>query len=293
MRCTIPTGGGSATPALLALRRRIGDSARAARVSAWTAPCSSNRGPVATPCHTLVSPPPSPGNGGRQAGPSVADRAARNGEEGMGQRNGVAAGRAGLEDTLWKAADKLRGSMDAAEYKHFVLGLVFLKYVSDAFTERREEIERELDKEGISADRAARFLEDRDEYVGRGVFWVPRAARWELIARGAKSGAGGKSVGELINAAMEAIEGQNPGRPRDVLGHVYEYCLERFAAAEGKRGGEFYTPQSVVRLLVEVLEPKPGSRVYDPCCGSGGMFVQAERFIETHGGQPFDIAVYG
>jgi type I restriction enzyme M protein len=247
----------------------------------------------------------------------------------MAQRNGVAATRAGLEDTLWKAADKLRGSMDAADYKHFVLGLVFLKYVSDAFTERREEIKRELDKEAISGDRAAQFLEDRDEYVGRGVFWVPKAARWDLIAKGAKSSAGEQSVGELINAAMEAIEGANPelhgvlpkifnrfgvderrlaelvdligrigfgqqpGGARDVLGHVYEYCLERFAAAEGKRGGEFYTPQSVVRLLVEVLEPKPGSRVYDPCCGSGGMFVQAERFIETHGGRPFDIAVYG
>jgi type I restriction enzyme M protein len=247
----------------------------------------------------------------------------------MARRSGVAAARAGLEDTLWKAADKLRGSMDAAEYKHFVLGLVFLKYVSDAFTERREELERELEKEGITGDRAAQFLEDRDEYVGRGVFWVPQAARWDLIAKGAKSGAGDTSVGELINAAMEAIEGANAelqgvlpkifnrfgvderrlaelvdligkvgfgqqsGRARDVLGHVYEYCLERFAAAEGKRGGEFYTPQSVVRLLVEVLEPKPGSRVYDPCCGSGGMFVQAERFIETHGGRPFDIAVYG
>ncbi len=115
----------------------------------------------------------------------------------MAQRNGVAASRAGLEDTLWKAADKLRGSMDAADYKHFVLGLVFLKYVSDAFTERREEIERELDKEGISGDRAAQFLEDRDEYVGRGVFWVPKAARWDLIAKGAKSGAGEQSVGEL------------------------------------------------------------------------------------------------
>jgi type I restriction enzyme M protein len=247
----------------------------------------------------------------------------------MARRNGVADSRATLEDTLWKAADKLRGSMDAADYKHFVLGLVFLKYVSDAFTERREEIERELAKEGIGGDRAAQFLEDRDEYVGRGVFWVPKAARWELIAKGAKSRAGEQSVGELINTAMEAIEtanpelngvlpkifnrfgvderrlaelvdligkigfGQQPGRARDVLGHVYEYCLERFAAAEGKRGGEFYTPQSVVRLLVEVLEPKPGSRVYDPCCGSGGMFVQAERFIETHGGRPFDIAVYG
>jgi type I restriction enzyme M protein len=247
----------------------------------------------------------------------------------MARRTSAAAPPAGLEETLWKAADKLRGSMDAAEYKHFVLGLVFLKYVSDAFVERREELERELAKDDITGDRAARFLEDTDEYVGRGVFWVPAAARWDSVAKGAKGGAGGKSVGELLDGAMEEIEkanpelrgtlpkifnrsgvderrlgelvdligrigfGQQPGHARDVLGHVYEYCLERFAAAEGKRGGEFYTPQSVVRLLVEILEPAPGSRVYDPCCGSGGMFVQAERFIETHGGRPFDIAVYG
>jgi type I restriction enzyme M protein len=172
-------------------------------------------------------------------------------------------------------------------------------------------------------------LEDSDQYVGSGVFWVPPAGRWDAIAQAAKSGAGNKSVGELLDEAIAAIErsngelhgvlpkifnrsgvderrlaglidligrvgfGQQRGRARDVLGHVYEYCLERFAAAEGKRGGEFYTPQSVVRLLVEVLEPEPGSRVYDPCCGSGGMFVQTERFIETHGGRPFDIAVYG
>ena len=219
--------------------------------------------------------------------------------------------------------------MDAAEYKHFVLGLVFLKYVSDAFTERRAEIEQEIAKEGISGPRASRFLEDTDEYVGSGVFWVPPTARWDAIAEGAKNPAGDKSVGELIDGAMEAIGkanlelqgvlpqlfnrsgvderrlaelvdligkigfGNQRGRARDVLGHVYEYCLGRFAAAEGKRGGEFYTPQTVVRLLVEILEPAPGSRVYDPCCGSGGMFVQAERFIDTHSGRPFDIAVYG
>jgi type I restriction enzyme M protein len=250
----------------------------------------------------------------------------------MARRNGTAAkpGKPdNLEDTLWKAADKLRGSMDAAEYKHFVLGLIFLKYVSDAFAQRRDEIGRELADDRISGDRAAQFLEDVDEYVGRGVFWVPSTARWDAIAASAKSGSDGKTIGELLDGAMGEIERANeelrgvlpkvfnrPGvderrlaelvdligklgfgdqadHARDLLGHVYEYCLGRFAAAEGRRGGEFYTPQSVVRLLVEVLEPAPGSRVYDPCCGSGGMFVQAEKFIETHGGRPFDISVYG
>jgi type I restriction enzyme M protein len=234
-----------------------------------------------------------------------------------------------LEVMLWKAADKLRGSMDAAEYKHFVLGLIFLKYVSDAFAQRHQEIGSELGADGITGDRAAQFLEDADEYVGRGVFWVPPPARWDAIAAAAKSGSEGKTVGELLDDAMSAIERANEelrgalpkvfnrpgvdvrrlaelvdligkigfaeqaGQARDLLGHVYEYCLGRFAAAEGRRGGEFYTPQSVVRLLVEVLSPAPGSRVYDPCCGSGGMFVQAEKFIETHGGRPFDISVYG
>lgn len=250
----------------------------------------------------------------------------------MARRNGLTAKASkpdNLEATLWKAADKLRGSMDAAEYKHFVLGLIFLKYVSDAFAQRQEEIGRELAADGITADRATQFLEDADEYVGRGVFWVPPPARWATIAATAKSGSEGKTVGELLDDAMSAIEraneelrgalpkvfnrpgvdvrrlaelvdligkigfAQQAGQARDLLGHVYEYCLGRFAAAEGRRGGEFYTPQSVVRLLVEVLEPAPGSRVYDPCCGSGGMFVQAEKFIETHGGRPFDISVYG
>ena len=200
---------------------------------------------------------------------------------------------------LWKAADKLRGSMDAAAYKHFLLGLIFLKYVSDAAAQQREEIR------------------------------VPAAARWDAIAAAAKSGSRGKTVGELVDGAMGEIEraneelrgvlprmfsrsgvderrlaelvdligklgfGDQAGQARDLLGHVYEYCLGRFAAAEGRRGGEFYTPQSVVQLLVEVLEPAPGSRVYDPCCGSGGMFVQAEKFSQTHGGRPSGISVYG
>lgn len=242
---------------------------------------------------------------------------------------------ADMKEILWKAADKLRGSMDAADYKHFVLGLVFLKYVSDSFDERREQITEELAADGITGDRAARLLEDRDEYLGHGVFWVPQVARWEAIAEGAKAASGDKSVGELIDTAMDAVEKENPelrgvlpklfnrnnvdlrrlgelvdliGRigfhgqldfdggtkkARDVLGEVYEYFLGKFALAEGRRGGEYFTPSSVVKLLVETLEPAKGERVYDPCCGSGGMFVQAERFVESHGGRTIDIAVYG
>jgi len=234
---------------------------------------------------------------------------------------------ADLRDTLWKAADKLRGSMDAAQYKDFVLGLVFLKYVSDAFEERREAIREEILEQGIPESRLDMFLDDKDEYIGHGVFWVPEEARWSHLAAHAKS----EGIGELIDRAMDAIMKSNQSlagvlpkifnrdnvdqrrlgelvdligdarftghgdRPaRDVLGEVYEYFLEKFARAEGKRGGEFYTPASVVKLLVEVLEPYAG-RVYDPCCGSGGMFVQAEKFVIAHRGiqHKDDIAVYG
>jgi Type I restriction-modification system methyltransferase subunit len=234
---------------------------------------------------------------------------------------------ADLRDTLWKAADKLRGSMDAAQYKDFVLGLVFLKYVSDAFEERREAIREEILEQGIPESRLDMFLDDKDEYIGHGVFWVPEEARWSHLAAHAKS----DGIGELIDRAMDAIMKSNQSlagvlpkifnrdnvdqrrlgelvdligdarftghgdRPaRDVLGEVYEYFLEKFARAEGKRGGEFYTPASVVKLLVEVLEPYAG-RVYDPCCGSGGMFVQAEKFVIAHRGiqHKDDIAVYG
>ncbi|GAB3702365.1 class I SAM-dependent DNA methyltransferase [Amycolatopsis oliviviridis] len=241
-----------------------------------------------------------------------------------------------MKDILWKAADKLRGSMDAADYKHFVLGLVFLKYVSDAYYDRREHIEAELADEGITGEAAARLLEDRDEYTGAGVFWVPESARWETLSAQAKPRPGERTVGEVIDNAMEALGKVNPdlrealprglfnrrsvderrlaelvdliGRigfggqldlngerktPRDVLGEVYEYFLGKFALAEGRRGGEYFTPPSVVKLLVETLEPVKGERVYDPCCGSGGMFVQAEKFIESHGGRAIDIAVYG
>ncbi|WP_438491824.1 N-6 DNA methylase [Streptomyces asiaticus] len=235
-----------------------------------------------------------------------------------------------IQAILWNAADQLRGSIDAAEYKEFVLGLIFLKYVSDAFEERQTELAKELAEEGIEEDRLAEFLEDQDEYTGHNVFWVPETARWSWIAANAKS----KGVGLLLDEAMEAIMRKNPALTgvlpqifnkdsvdqkrlaelvdlinearfggngkkyaQDVLGEVYEYFLGNFARAEGKKAGEFYTPRSVVELLVEVLEPYQG-RVYDPACGSGGMFVQAAKFIEAHQGEgqnrsKADISVYG
>ncbi|GAA0360174.1 type I restriction-modification system subunit M [Actinoallomurus spadix] len=230
-----------------------------------------------------------------------------------------------LKDILWKSADKLRGSMDAAQYKDFVLGLVFLKYVSDSFEERRRQIRDELIADGVPESRHESFLDDKDEYDREGIFWVPEGARWADLAAQAKSGA----IGQLIDAAMYAImkanasltgvlpkifnrdnvdqrrlselvdlisdarfTGHDGKSARDVLGEVYEYFLEKFARAEGKRGGEFYTPSSVVKVLVEILEPYKGS-VYDPCCGSGGMFVQAEKFVLSHRGKRDDIAIYG
>ncbi|MCT2277811.1 type I restriction-modification system subunit M [Micromonospora chalcea] len=229
-----------------------------------------------------------------------------------------------IQDILWKAADKLRGSMDAAQYKEFVLGLVFLKYVSDAFAERRAQIKASLSD--IPENRRAQFLDDRDEYASANVFWVPETARWDYLVENAPSG-----VGELLDNAMDAIMRENPAltgvlpkifnrdnvdqkrlkelvdlisdarftghddrEAKDVLGETYEYFLEKFARAEGKRAGEFYTPPSVVRVLVDVLEPYEG-RVYDPCCGSGGMFVQSKKFVEKHAGRDHthDIAIYG
>lgn len=244
-----------------------------------------------------------------------------------------------LKDTLWKAADKLRGSMDASQYKDVILGLVFLKYVSDAFDERRAGIRAELSAEGYDEDQITELIDDTDEYTGRGVFWVPANARWGFLAENAKGigpsmDAAEKSIGALIDEAMDAVMQANPQlsgtlprifnrdnvdqrrlgelvdlfnsarfaaqgqggsqgrRARDLLGEVYEYFLEKFARAEGKRGGEFFTPPSVVRVLVEVLQPTRG-RVYDPACGSGGMFVQAEKFIDAHHGEGSDISVYG
>lgn len=239
-----------------------------------------------------------------------------------------------LKDTLWKAADKLRGSMDASQYKDVILGLVFLKYVSDAFNERREQIHAELAAEGMDEGQIAQLIDDVDEYTGRGVFWVPASARWAYLAENAKGlpamgGEPAKSIGQLVDEAMDALMTANPSlaatlprlynrdnvdqrrlgelldlfnsarftgqgakKARDLLGEVYEYFLEKFARAEGKRGGEFYTPAGVVRVLVEVLEPTHG-RVYDPCCGSGGMFVQTEKFLEAHHKEGSDISVYG
>ncbi|MBB2911253.1 type I restriction enzyme M protein [Streptosporangium becharense] len=247
---------------------------------------------------------------------------------GQGELPGVSSTKE-IQDILWKAADKLRGSMDAAQYKEFVLGLVFLKYVSDAFTERRDELAADPELAELPEHRRAAFLEDKDEYTEKNVFWVPPAARWDHIAANAQSADSG--VGALLDAAMDAVMKSNPtltgvlpkifnrdnvdqkrlkelvdlisdarftghgDRPaQDVLGEVYEYFLEKFARAEGKRAGEFYTPASVVRLLVEVLEPYEG-RVYDPCCGSGGMFVQSGKFVTNRRGRDHshDIAVYG
>lgn len=222
----------------------------------------------------------------------------------------------GFEDKLFKAACKLWPAMDAAEYKHVVLGLIFLKYISDAFEELHARLVAEAD-EGADP-------ESKDEYAAERVFWVPKEARWAHIQANAKQ----PGIGQLIDQAMIAIERDNVslkgvlskdfGRPqldkvklgelvdlistigfgsaehraKDILGRVYEYFLGEFALAEGKKGGQFYTARSVVRLLVEMLAPYEG-RVYDPCCGSGGMFVQSERFIEEHGGKVGDISIYG
>jgi type I restriction enzyme M protein len=222
----------------------------------------------------------------------------------------------GFEATLWAAADKLRNNMDAAEYKHVALGLIFLKYISDSFEEKHAALEADKTH---GAD-----PEDRDEYLSENVFWVPKEARWTALQAAAKQ----PTIGKLIDDAMIAIErdnktlkgvlpkeyanqrldkqslgelidlvgtiglGDKENRSKDILGRVYEYFLSQFASAEGKKGGQFYTPRCVVRVLVEMLAPYKG-RVYDPCCGSGGMFVQSEKFVEVHGGRIGDIALYG
>ncbi|MCZ6803388.1 MAG: class I SAM-dependent DNA methyltransferase [Proteobacteria bacterium] len=223
-----------------------------------------------------------------------------------------------LEKQLWKAADKLRKNIDAAEYKHIILGLIFLKYISDAF----EELFHNL-KSGKGEFEGA-DPEDKDEYKAENVFFVPPSARWSFLQVYAKQ----PTIGKTVDDAMDAIERENPSlkgvlpkvfsrqnldptslggliglianialgqakaRSADVLGHVFEYFLGEFALAEGKKGGQFYTPRSVVELLVEMLEPYEG-RVLDPCCGSGGMFVQSEKFVENHQGKVNDISIYG
>lgn len=235
----------------------------------------------------------------------------------------------GFEAKLYQAADKLRNNMDVAEYKHVVLGLIFLKYIADAFEEKRDSLLREFadpHSEYYIEDKTIRSqsAEDRDEYLAENIFYVPEKARWSYLQANAKQ----REIGTLIDDAMHAIEKENsrlkgvlpknyarPGldkrqlgelvdligtiglgekenRSKDILGRVYEYFLAQFASAEGKRGGQFYTPRCVVQLLVEMLAPYKG-RVYDPCCGSGGMFVQSEAFVESHGGRRDDISIYG
>ena len=221
-----------------------------------------------------------------------------------------------FEAKLWAAADALRNNMDAAEYKHVVLGLIFLKYISDAFEAKHEELDAQRAQ---GAD-----PEDPDEYRAASIFWVPKEARWQHL----KASAPQPTIGTLVDDAMAAIERDNPtlkgvlpkdfgragldkqrlgqiinlvsdialgsaaDRAKDTLGRVYEYFLAHFASAEGKNGGQFYTPSRVVRVLVEMLAPYKG-RVYDPCCGSGGMFVSSEKFIEAHSGKLGDISIYG
>jgi type I restriction enzyme M protein len=236
-----------------------------------------------------------------------------------------------IKKTLWATADKLRANMDAAEYKHLVLGLIFVKYISDTFAARRAEIGARLTNPADAyyfADATpaalAQELEDRDYYKEVNAFWVPEPARWETLRAAAKQ----TDIGKRIDDALTLVEAENPklkgildkryaraqlpdgklgelvdlvstigfgssaAEARDVLGQVYEYFLGMFASAEGKRGGQFYTPASIVKTLVAVLEPHTG-QVYDPCCGSGGMFVQSEKFIEAHGGKLGDVSIYG
>ncbi|OUL72174.1 type I restriction-modification system subunit M [Paraburkholderia hospita] len=236
-----------------------------------------------------------------------------------------------IKKTLWATADKQRANMDAAEYKHIVLGLIFLKYISDTFAARRAELTRRFADEGdeyflrdCDDELLADELEDRDYYREVNVFWVPETARWESLRSAAKQ----TDIGKRIDEALAEIEAENPklkgildkryarsqlpdgklgelvdlistigfgedsSHARDVLGQVYEYFLGQFASAEGKKGGQFYTPASIVKTLVAVLAPHHG-KVYDPCCGSGGMFVQSEKFIEAHGGKLGDVSIYG
>ena len=239
---------------------------------------------------------------------------------------------ADIKKTLWAAADKLRANMDAAEYKHLVLGLIFLKYVSDTFAARRAEVIARLrnpnDEYYYGADASQADLaaeaDDRDYYTAVNVFWVPEGARWEHLRGQAKQPTIGRSIddalslieaenpklkgildkrygraqlpdgklGELVDLVSTIGFGDSPSQARDVLGQVYEYFLGQFASAEGKKGGQFYTPASIVQTLVAVLAPHHG-KVYDPCCGSGGMFVQSEKFIEAHGGKLGDVSIYG
>lgn len=219
----------------------------------------------------------------------------------------------GFEKEIFAAADKLRGNIDAAEYKNVVLGLIFLKYISDSFEEKYKSLLEDGEE----------FAEDRDEYTAENIFFVPKEARWDYIASKATT----LEIGEIIDHAMISIEEENPrlngilpknyarpeldkrklgevvdlfnnlklkdhGSSKDILGRTYEYAIAQFASLEGKNAGEFYTPTSIVRTLVEILEPYEG-RVYDPCCGAGGMFIQSAKFVQNHQGRANDISIYG
>jgi type I restriction enzyme M protein len=237
-----------------------------------------------------------------------------------------------IKKTLWASADKLRANMDAADYKHLVLGLIFVKYISDAFVARQSELAKRLQDpadelfygQTPSESELEAELEDRDYYTSANVFWVPSGARWEQLRAAAPQPDIGKKIddaltlieqdnpklkgildkrfaraqlpdgklGELVNLISTIGFGDDPSKARDILGQVYEYFLGMFASAEGKRGGQFYTPASIVKTLVAVLSPSKG-QIYDPCCGSSGMFVQSERFIEDHGGKIGDVSIYG
>ncbi|WP_288592945.1 class I SAM-dependent DNA methyltransferase [uncultured Victivallis sp.] len=227
--------------------------------------------------------------------------------------NGNTTARIGFEEQIWAAADILRGNMDAAEYKHVVLGLIFLKYISDKFDERYQELEKEGDD-----------VEDKDAYTEVNIFFVPPTARWSVIAEAAHR----EEIGTVIDDAMRAIEKENKrlkdilpknfarneldkrrlgnvvdlftnirmtehGENKDILGSTYQYCLQQFASKEGKRGGEYYTPSCMVRTLVAVLKPTAEHRIYDPCCGSGGMFVQSEQFVKEHSNGRGTVSIYG
>ncbi len=236
----------------------------------------------------------------------------------MAKKSSSTGANLGFEEKLWQAADKLRSNMDAAEYKHVVLGLIFLKYISDAFDQRQSWL--------IAEAKQNKYIdpEDRDEYISASVFWVPKKARWSHLQDKAKQ----PDIGKLIDNAMDEIEknnktlkgvlpkdysrpalnkqrlgelidliggiglGDDESKSKDILGRVYEYFLSQFASAEGKKGGQFYTPRCIVQVLVGILQPYKG-RVFDPCCGSGGMFVQSEKFVKAHGGKVNDLSIYG
>src|SRR3989344_5123644 len=232
----------------------------------------------------------------------------------MVETNSSNGGNLGFEKKLWAAADKMRSNMDAAEYKHVVLGLIFLKYISDSFEETHAEISQDSDSDP----------EDIDEYKSRNIFWVPPESRWSYLQKNAKQ----PTIGNIVDGAMDSIERENSSlkgvlpkdyarealdktrlgelidligtiglgdkksKSKDMLGAVYEYFLGQFADAEGKKGGQFYTPKSIVKLLVEMIEPYKG-RILDPCCGSGGMFVQSEKFVKAHEGKINSLSIYG